>query len=696
VTLTGQRPNDGTSVPTLSVEATEHGIRFRLDLPGDSQAEPLQAELHQRVERGALAALQASVTNLLRGGEHPSFIDEARVRGGVLYRTLIPGALRERLHTVAGPLLVSSTLQGLPWELLHDGADFWGIRYALGRRLVTDRPLPTVASLRLPERPRALVIGADPFNDLPFVSREVEGVCSVLAATTDLIAVAGPLSTVDTVTAHLGRSFDIVHFAGHVVVTASGESALLLGDAQALPASVIEAALAGRPIVVLNGCTSADATPLPSEGRERRLAGVVHAFLFGGAVAAVGTLADVGDRHAAALARAFYRHLFEERVIGEALRRARVDLRSDPVTSASPVWLSVGLYGNPALAVRGDAPTRAPAARGPRRLARRAVLAGGLAAALASAAAIVWVTRRPGAGRTPAPVVIGVMAVTVRTGEVPDWIREFTRHALNSALMDVRHVSIFSQEKIDFLCESRRLCGIAGAEALGLTKMISVSLSMAGDTVAFDANVIDIARNGILEGSVHVHGPRDDLIELQNQLALQLLQRLGIELTPDERQHLLSQRTNEMLDGYRMLMKTLGPSSSPAPAPRGEADGTVGGLRGWIALAHADDSEVAIRDLMRRYEQALSAKDIDTLGTLEESMSADRRNALELYFDRAKGLVVRLSDLEVLVEGMQALATYAREDTFVDARTGQRMHLRVRISNRLTRSGNRWVLRASD
>jgi len=316
---------------------------------------------------------------------------------------------------------------------------------------------------------------------------------------------------------------------------------------------------------------------------------------------------------------------------------------------------------------------------------------------VASAAAGVWFARqRPGPTPKSAPVVIGVMAVTVRTGAVPDWIREFTRHALNSALMDVRHVSIFSQEKIDFLCESRHLCGIAGAEALGVTKMISVSLSMAGDTVAFDANVIDIARNGILEGSVHVHGPHDDLIELQNQLALELLQRLGIELSSDERVRLLSQRTNEMLDGYRMLMKTLGPSPAPTPAPPGEGDGNVGDAGGWVTVAYADDSEVAIRDLMRRYEQALSAKDIDTLGTLEPSMSPDQRAALKLYFDRAKELVVRLSDLEVLVEGVQALATYTREDTFVDARTGQPMHLRVRISNRLTRGGDRWVLRTPD
>src|SRR5207245_1314805 len=136
--------------------------------------------------------------------------------------------------------LVSTTLHGLPWELLHDGEEFWGLRYALGRRLVTDRALPaTVSGLPLPVRPRALDVGADPIGDLRFVSREIEAVSTALAPIADVVAVAGPLATLEAVTVHLGRGFDLVHFAGHVVTTARGESALLLADGP-FPASVIE------------------------------------------------------------------------------------------------------------------------------------------------------------------------------------------------------------------------------------------------------------------------------------------------------------------------------------------------------------------------------------------------------------------------------------------------------------------------
>lgn len=65
---------------------------------------------------------------------------------------------------------------------------------------------------------------------------------------------------------------------------------------------------------------------------------------------------------------------------------------------------------------------------------------------------------------------------------------------------------------------------------------------------------------------------------------------------------------------------------------------------------------------------------------------------LQHYFENAKQLVVRFSEAEVLVDGVQALATYTREDTFVDAHSGHNMHLKVRISSRLSKVGDRWVL----
>src|SRR4029450_9541342 len=88
-----------------------------------------------------------------------------------------------------------------------------------------------------------------------------------------------------------------------------------------LPAAVIEANVAGRPLVFLNACASARDTQAPPSGAwEATVSSVANAFLFGGAVAVGGTLAGVSDRHAARLAEGFYRRVLEPAPIGEALR----------------------------------------------------------------------------------------------------------------------------------------------------------------------------------------------------------------------------------------------------------------------------------------------------------------------------------------------------------------------------------------
>src|SRR3989442_8252784 len=149
-------------VPTLSVEWAAGGLRFRLDVPEQDLAEPLLEEVRHPLDEDTLRALEQSADALLRGAESAGFPDEARARGAVLYRTLVPSRLRPRLRAVRGPLLISTALYGMPWELLHDDEEFWGLRYGLGKRLVMDRALPAAASARLHPRPRALGIGSDP------------------------------------------------------------------------------------------------------------------------------------------------------------------------------------------------------------------------------------------------------------------------------------------------------------------------------------------------------------------------------------------------------------------------------------------------------------------------------------------------------------------------------------------------------
>src|SRR5881296_2707048 len=305
----------------------------------------------------------------------------------------------------------------MPWELLHDDEEFWGLRYGLGKRLVMDRPLPAATSPRLRPRPRALVIGSDPRGDLRFVGEEVEAICEALEPIADIECVSGRLATFDAVTAYLGQSFDLIHYCGHLVASAGAKPALLLAEEQTLSAGAIEANVTGRPLVFLNACRSARGEERPGESAwEATASSVVYGFLFGGAVAVVGTLCEVADRHAAALAAAFYRGALERVPIGEALRAARGECRAHPESASSPTWLSAVLYGNPAqVLLPGQAEEREPAlsvvpaaAPAPRRAVWPALRWTALVVLVLAVVAGGLHVRRLG---PPQPLVVGVMEV---------------------------------------------------------------------------------------------------------------------------------------------------------------------------------------------------------------------------------------------------------------------------------------------
>src|SRR5258706_9793435 len=242
---------------TLTIEPMAGAVRLRLDVPERDTGEPLTREFRQSVDATTLEALEESAGALFHTGVRTGFGEDARRAGMIVYRTLVPEALRDELRSLRAPLVVASSIMGIPWELVHDGDEFWGLRYALGTRLVLDRPAVTRPAPARHARPRALVIGANPRADLPHLEREIGAVCDALEGRAEIVCVADRLATFDRVLAHLGEGFEIIHFAGHVVADDAAGPALLLGDGQRLPASVVEANLAGRPLVFVNGCASA-------------------------------------------------------------------------------------------------------------------------------------------------------------------------------------------------------------------------------------------------------------------------------------------------------------------------------------------------------------------------------------------------------------------------------------------------------
>ena len=701
-----------TYAAVLSVEHTQGALRYRLDVP--ELGGPLQEEFRHPLDQGTLQALLQSADGLLRSAESLAFPRDARERGSILYRTLVPVRLRAQLKALTGPLLVSTSLLGLPWELLHDDEEFWGLRYALGKRLVMNRPLPPPGAAPDHPRPRALVIGSDPRGDLPFVRAEVEAICDALDGFADVDCVTDRLATFDTVTSYLGQGFDLIHYCGHVVVSPDGSPALLLADEQGLSATTIEANVTGRPLVFLNGCASARGTLEESSGRwEATVANVAYGFLFGGALGVVGTLSDVSDRHAGVLAEEFYRRALEGEAIGEALRVARGRCRARPGSAASPTWLSFVLYGHPAQVLlpaaapdttRGAAalalapptvvpvaeptPVATPAPAVPRRRAWWATAAALVVAVLVGLFAI----------RTPAPpppVVVGVMEVQARGRGTPRWMADITRDGLNTILSKFPGgIHVYARQKIDLVRDKRHLGAIEAAEVLGVRKMLSAVVTADETQVSLELEVIDVG-SGMLESAEHVEGPRDHFMELGTELALRAVRRLGVDPSQDQVRAILADRGNETLRAYQLLNDTLGddaPADDPAPAPRAPGRGS---WLHWSAVAWAQEptpAEVAIRALLAEYASALQAKNLDRLATLQSDLNDTQRAKLESYFATAGGLQVHLSDIDVLVEGDDAVATFTREDVFTDAGTGRATRLEVRTSSTLAKREGTWKI----
>ena len=120
-------------------------------------------------------------------------------------------------------------------------------------------------------------------------------------------------------------SYNILHFAGHIAFSPEdGERGLVLHD-QILTASSIAAHLQGATIVFINGCESTAAT----QHQDEHLS-LLEAFLARGAQLVVGSLFPTTDAGARQFAESFYADVLEGRPVGEAMRKARLNVRGAP------------------------------------------------------------------------------------------------------------------------------------------------------------------------------------------------------------------------------------------------------------------------------------------------------------------------------------------------------------------------------
>jgi ketosteroid isomerase-like protein len=166
-----------------------------------------------------------------------------------------------------------------------------------------------------------------------------------------------------------------------------------------------------------------------------------------------------------------------------------------------------------------------------------------------------------------------------------------------------------------------------------------------------------------------------------------------VPLSAEERSQLFASRTRESLDGYRRLADTFGeaPESPPEPPARSRK-------RSWLewprsAWAADGAAEQAIRGVLEAYRAALQAKDVAGVAATHVDLGEDQRQGFVRYFAGADDLRVSLSDVDVLLDGDQALVTFTRRDVFHDKNSGKEVQLEVRLSSVVEQRDGRWLLR---
>lgn len=271
--------------------------------------------------------------HLTSGGSSDAELQQV---GRLFFQQVMPAEVNESLaRNESGYVLLSLQNTDVPWELLHDGNDFLGNTYAIGRSL------PAQAAASAPERPqpgRALLI-VNPTGDLP--SAEQEGLAlSQFFARLNIPCdyVSRSQASMDEVLLRLSsRAYDFIHYCGHI--ERGARTSLLLHGGQRLDAEAIARARPGAGLVFLNSC-SAGASAF---GGTLKIQDLVDAFAVCGAQAIIGPLFPIPDDAAGAFAQHFYEGLLADGLpVGKALSAARRG-------AGHPSRLCFVLYGDPAL-----------------------------------------------------------------------------------------------------------------------------------------------------------------------------------------------------------------------------------------------------------------------------------------------------------------------------------------------------------
>jgi WD40 repeat protein/serine/threonine protein kinase/Leucine-rich repeat (LRR) protein/class 3 adenylate cyclase len=317
--------------------------------PDDSLIGECRASLDD-IQKGTGNILSSLHRINLHGGRNDS-TDSLESLGKYWFDQLLGAGIKHRLRETTGEFLVlelDPSLTPFPWELLHDGGEFLGCRFSVGR-LVPEWSHPA-RSTRVRESPSFLLI-TNPTHDLGESSLEGGLLADLLEKDARLhVEWLNSRMTSEMLREALPKA-GLLHYSGHAVPPIQGANGWLLTDglfnthALALACNDNQAPA----FVFNNACHGAESNGEEDTGHP----GFAEIFLRNGCGHFIGALREVLDEGSRSFTASFYQQALKGTPVGLAIKQARLEMRiSRGATDLT--WAQYVLYGDPTRALFGD------------------------------------------------------------------------------------------------------------------------------------------------------------------------------------------------------------------------------------------------------------------------------------------------------------------------------------------------------
>ncbi|MBL7072124.1 MAG: discoidin domain-containing protein [Candidatus Omnitrophica bacterium] len=281
-------------------------------------------------------------------------LDELKKSCRLLYDQILSQQVKDEIRKTEATHLIfhiDEQLVHIPWELLHDGADYLCLKFAIGRIVLTSREIHTKGPRTIPSNFRMLAL-CDPTGDLKKAYEEGIAIRNQLDGTRNKIELDLKTTNVDVKYAMRNiKEYDIFHFAGHARYDAHepSKSGWVLKDGDLTAEKIMT--LGGSPsmplVVFANACSSGETGEWSIDPlQENKIYGLANSFLLAGVKHYIGTFWKVLDSVSLDFSKEFYRNITAKRSIGESLRFARLKL-IERYGLTSLIWASYMLYGDP-------------------------------------------------------------------------------------------------------------------------------------------------------------------------------------------------------------------------------------------------------------------------------------------------------------------------------------------------------------